>query len=61
MPIISMFYGIIIRLYLIDNQHHNCRTFTPNTPSSKRPSVLETVRFLPATCRASNCVWCRRG
>ena len=22
MPIISMFYGIIIRLYLIDNQHH---------------------------------------
>lgn len=23
MPIISMFYGIIIRLYLIDNQQHN--------------------------------------
>ena len=23
MPIISMFYGIIIRLYLIDNQHHH--------------------------------------
>jgi len=23
MVIISMFYGIIIRLYLIDNQHHN--------------------------------------
>ncbi|MGH6636667.1 MAG: DUF4160 domain-containing protein [Gammaproteobacteria bacterium] len=23
MPIISMFYGIIIRMYLIDNQHHN--------------------------------------
>jgi hypothetical protein len=23
MPIISMFYGIIIRLYLIDNQRHN--------------------------------------
>jgi hypothetical protein len=23
MPIISMFYGIIIRLYMIDNQHHN--------------------------------------
>ena len=22
MPIISMFYGIIIRLYLIDNKHH---------------------------------------
>lgn len=23
MPIISMFYGIIIRLYLADNQHHH--------------------------------------
>ena len=23
MPIISMFYGIIIRLYLIDNKNHN--------------------------------------
>ncbi|MDD2712171.1 MAG: DUF4160 domain-containing protein [Simplicispira sp.] len=23
MPIISMFYGIIIRIYLLDNQHHN--------------------------------------
>jgi len=22
MPIISMFYGIIIRLYLLDNKHH---------------------------------------
>jgi hypothetical protein len=22
MPIISMFYGIIIRLYLLDNRHH---------------------------------------
>lgn len=23
MPIISMFYGTIIRMYLLDNQHHN--------------------------------------
>jgi Domain of unknown function (DUF4160) len=23
MPIISMFYGIIIRLYLLDNTHHH--------------------------------------
>lgn len=22
MPIISMFYGIIIRMYMLDNQHH---------------------------------------
>ena len=23
MPIISMFYGVIIRMYLLDNKHHN--------------------------------------
>lgn len=23
MPVISMFYGILIRMYLLDNQHHN--------------------------------------
>ena len=23
MPVISMFYGIIIRMYLLDNKHHN--------------------------------------
>jgi hypothetical protein len=23
MPILSMFYGIIIRMYLLDNKHHN--------------------------------------
>ncbi len=23
MPVISMFYGIIIRMYFLDTQHHN--------------------------------------
>ncbi|NOT61793.1 MAG: DUF4160 domain-containing protein [Acidobacteria bacterium] len=23
MPVISMFYGVIIRLYFLDNQHHH--------------------------------------
>ena len=23
MPIISMFYGVVIRMYLLDNKHHN--------------------------------------
>ena len=27
MPIISMFYGIIIRMYIIDNQHRNVPHF----------------------------------
>jgi hypothetical protein len=27
MPIISMFYGIIIRMYLLDNHHHNLPHF----------------------------------
>jgi len=38
MPIISMFYGIIIRLYRIHNQHHNLpRTFMPDMLNSRRP------------------------
>lgn len=27
MPVISMFYGIIIRMYLLDNHHHRCPHF----------------------------------
>ena len=27
MPIISMFYGMIIRLYLLDNKHHHLPHF----------------------------------
>ncbi len=61
MPIISMFYGIIIRLYLIDNHTTICRTSTPNTPSSRHPSDSEMARFWSATYHASNCAWCRRG
>lgn len=27
MPILAMFYGIIIRMYMIDNKHHNTPHF----------------------------------
>ncbi len=45
MPIISMFYGIIIRMYLIDNQHHNLPHFHANMPSMKFLSALKMVKF----------------
>jgi hypothetical protein len=46
MPIISMFYGIIIRVYLLDNQHHNLPHFMPSMLSLRLPSELQmTVRF----------------
>lgn len=59
MPIISMFYGIIIRMYLIDNQHH--RTFTPNMPSSRPQLESTTVKLWPVSCRANNCGWFKHG
>ena len=30
MPVISMFYGIIIRMYMLDEQHHNLPHFHAN-------------------------------
>lgn len=62
MPIISMFYGIIIRLYLLDNKHHHLpHTSTRSTLNLRRPSVLEMARFSLVSCPASSCGWCRHG
>lgn len=61
MPIISMFYGIIIRLYLIDNKHHNLPHFMQNMLSTRRPSASLMVKFFQVICHASSCVWCKRG
>ena len=56
MPIISMFYGIIIRMYLIDNQSITiCRTFTPSMLSSRLLSASKTARSWLVSCLASNC------
>lgn len=61
MPIISMFYGIIIRLYLIDNKHHNLPHIHARYAEFEAPFVLRTAKYSPVTCLASNCGWFRLG
>ncbi len=61
MPIISMFYGIIIRLYLIDNKHHNL----PHI-HAKYAEFEASVNIVDGECslvnyRVSNCAWYRHG
>ena len=47
MPIISMFYGIIIRMYLLDNKHHNIpHIHMPSTLNTRLPSASPTARYL---------------
>jgi len=45
-PIISMFYGIIIRLYLIDNQHHNLPHIHVRYAGQKASIAIEDGRVL---------------
>jgi hypothetical protein len=61
MPIISMFYGIIVRLYLIDNKHHNLPHIHASMLSLKPPLILPMVKCWQANYRANSCVWCKRG
>ncbi len=61
MPVISMFYGIIIRLYLIDNQHHNLPHIHAKYAEFEASIAPTMVRFLRANYLASNCAWCRHG
>lgn len=61
MPIISMFYGIIIRIYLFDNQHHRLphihARYAEFEASIGRPMAM----YWPASCRESSFAWFRRG
>jgi hypothetical protein len=36
MPVISLFYSIMILMFYFDNKKHNLPTFTPSMPSMKR-------------------------
>ena len=47
MPVISMFYGIIIRLYLLDNLHHNLPHIHARYAEFKPPWVLAMARYWP--------------
>lgn len=46
MPIISMFYGIIVRLFLLDTNITTCRISMPNMPSSRHPIGIEDGEIL---------------
>ena len=46
MPIISMFYGIIIRLYLIDNRNHNLPHFHAKYADSEASVSIEDGEIL---------------
>ena len=61
MPIISMFYGIIIRMYLIDNRHHNLPHIHAKYAEFEASITLTMAKYSPENCRASSCVWFRHG
>lgn len=58
MPIISMFYGIIIRLYLIDKQHHNLPHIHANYAGFEAIG-LGDGEILGGDLPRKQCVWCK--
>jgi len=62
MPIISMFYGIIIRLYLIDSQRHNLPHIHAKYAEFEASISIEDGEILAGKlCPASNCGWYKPG
>ena len=61
MPVISMFYGIIIRMYVLDTQNHNRPTCTQGMPSSKPRLALAMPKCLRGNCLENNCGLCKHG
>jgi hypothetical protein len=60
MPTISMFSGIIIRVYFAPASTIR-RTSMFTTMNSQRPLTSARVRFLRASCPAARGNWCLRG
>jgi hypothetical protein len=46
MPVISMFYGIIIRMYLIDKQHHHLPHIHAKYPEFEASISIEEGEIL---------------
>jgi hypothetical protein len=55
MPIISMFYGIIIRLYLIDNKGHNLPHFHAKYAEYEASISIENGEILAGNCLVNSC------
>jgi hypothetical protein len=60
MPVISMFYGIIIRMYMIDN-HHNLPHFHARYAEFEASLALLMERYLLENYPENNCGWYRHG
>jgi hypothetical protein len=57
-----MFYGIIIRMYLLDNKHHNLpHTHAKYAEFEASINIGDGERYWLASYRVSNYVWCMRG
>jgi 5'(3')-deoxyribonucleotidase len=54
MPIISMFYGMIIRMYLLDNKHHNLPHIHAKYAEYEASINIEDGRFLRVNYPESN-------
>ncbi len=61
MPIISMFYGIIIRLYLIDNQRHNLPHIHAKYAEFEASVSIEDGEILAGKYPVSNYGWYKPG
>ena len=46
MPILSMFYGIVIRMYFYDNKQHHTPIYMPNMQENKLCLASMMGRYL---------------
>ena len=61
MPILSMFYGIVIRMYFWTTSSIMCLTCTPNRLDSGPCSASTMGRYWLANCHPARRDWCRHG
>lgn len=56
-----MFYGIIIRLYLIDNLHHHSPHIHAKYAEFEASIGIQDGEIWPDSCLENNYVWYRLG
>ena len=61
MPTISMFYGIIIRMFFRDNENINFLTFTPNIKVRSASIRSRRENCWQARCQIINKNWSLHG
>jgi hypothetical protein len=61
MPIISMFYGIIVRMYYADNQQHHVPHIHAEFGDDKAVFSIQDGKYLQASFQRIRPVSCSRG